>query len=109
MSNSKTQICRAYCLPILLLVVSARCFAQVDTLKGPEGLAVDKFDNLFIADTSNNRVLRMDHSGKVSIVAGTGVRGFSGDREASTKATLNSPKGLVTDQTGNLFIAASRR
>jgi hypothetical protein len=51
----------------------------------------------------------MDHSGKVSIVAGTGVRGFSGDREASTKATLNSPKGLVTDQTGNLFIAASRR
>jgi sugar lactone lactonase YvrE len=109
MSNYKTQTYRACVLTILLLAVSVKCSGQVDTLslREPQGLAVDKSDNLFIADTLNNRVLRMDHSGKISILAGTGARGFSGDGDTSTKATLNSPKGLVTDQAGNLFISDS--
>jgi sugar lactone lactonase YvrE len=101
--------CRPFLLTIFLFAAMLDCFAQADRidLKEPQGLAIDTLDNLFVADTSNNRVLRMDPSGKISIVAGTGVPGFSGDGDASIKAMLNSPKGLATDPLGNLFIADS--
>jgi sugar lactone lactonase YvrE len=72
----------------------------------PEGVAVDALGNLFIADTSNNRVRRVDAAtGIITTVAGDGASGFSGDGGPATSASLNSPRGVAVDASGNLFIA----
>jgi sugar lactone lactonase YvrE len=72
----------------------------------PAGVAVDTQGNLYIADSGNNRIRRVDHvTGIITTVAGTGTAGYSGDGGASTSATLNSPSGLAFDASGNLYIS----
>ena len=68
-------------------------------------VATDLYGNLFIADESNNRVRRVDSKGIITTVAGNGNAGFSGDGGPATQASLNSPTGVCTDASGNLFIA----
>ena len=78
------------------------------TLRSPQGLAVDSEDNVFIADTENNRIRRVDNeSGVIRTYAGNGVSTFSGDGGAATSAGLNGPTGVAADGSGNLFIADS--
>ncbi len=60
---------------------------------------------LYISETAANRVRRVDRSGLITTVAGTGVAGFSGDGAAATSAQLNAPYGVATDLIGNLYIA----
>ncbi|HLE39501.1 MAG TPA: NHL repeat-containing protein, partial [Acidimicrobiia bacterium] len=77
-------------------------------LNSPYGVAVDGAGNVFIADTSNHRVRRVDvGTGLISTIAGTGTFGFSGDGAAATSAKLNSPFGVAVDGVGNVFIADS--
>jgi hypothetical protein len=72
----------------------------------PYSVAVDGAGNLFIADTNNNRVRRVDHStGFISTVAGNGTLGFSGDGAAATEAQLHYPVSVAVDGAGNLYIA----
>jgi len=74
----------------------------------PSGVAVDAAGNLFISDSSNNRVRRVDAgTGLISTVAGNGNPGFSGDNGLAINATLNNPSGLALDGAGNLYIADS--
>ncbi|HEY1097592.1 MAG TPA: hypothetical protein VGF99_01635, partial [Myxococcota bacterium] len=61
--------------------------------------------DIFISESSANRVLRLDAQGVLSVVAGTGVAGFSGDNGPATSAQLSSPRGLALDASGNLFVA----
>jgi sugar lactone lactonase YvrE len=74
-------------------------------LDSPFGVAVDAAGNLYIADTSNNRVRRVSVSGVITTVAGTGSPGFSGDGGPATNAQLASPSGVAVDAAGNLYIA----
>src|SRR3990172_6581067 len=75
-------------------------------LSYPLGVAVDGVGNVFIADTSNHRVRRVDAgTGLISTIAGTGVGGFSGDGAAATSAQLYYPYGVAVDGDGNVFIA----
>jgi len=75
-------------------------------LSYPEGVAVDGDGNVFIADTYNHRVRRVDvGTGFISTFAGTGAAGFSGDGAAATSAQLNFPRGVAVDGAGNVFIA----
>jgi trimeric autotransporter adhesin len=72
----------------------------------PEGLALDKSGDLFIADSENDRVRRVDVNTQIiTTVAGNGGLGFSGDGAAATTAALNLPGGVVVDESGNLLIA----
>jgi sugar lactone lactonase YvrE len=72
----------------------------------PNGLFVDKAGNLFIADTSNNRIREvLAATGIIQTVAGNGVQGFSGDGGSAIVATLNTPTGVAVDAAGNIFIA----
>ena len=74
----------------------------------PRGVAVDEAGNLFIGDTIDNRVRRVDVvTGIITTVAGTGTYGFSGDGGPATQANLRWPRGVAVDRPGNLFIADS--
>lgn len=75
-------------------------------LNGPMGVAVDSSGNLFIADTSNQRVREVvAATGKIQTVAGNGTAGPGGDGGLATNAQLDNPTGLAIDSSGNLFIA----
>ena len=75
-------------------------------LSFPADVILDVQGDLFIADTSNNRVRRVDGtSGVITTVAGTGTFGFSGDGGRADRATMRAPQGLAIDRQGNLFIA----
>ncbi len=76
----------------------------------PGGLAVDPAGNLYLADTGNHRVRRLDAAtGVVTTVAGTGDAGFSGDGSPATLAQLDGPTGVAIDKDGNLYIADGTR
>ena len=71
----------------------------------PNGLAFDPGGNLYISDWLNYRIRKVDSTGTISTVAGTGQSGFSGDGGPATSAMLNLPYDVVFDSTGHLYIA----
>jgi len=78
--------------------------ATTASLSEPFGVAADAIGNLFIADTSNHRVRKIDTSGIISTVAGNGTEGYSGDGGPAARAHLNFPTGVTVDRADNLFI-----
>ena len=90
--------------------------APYAVLDGPAGLAFDDEGSLYIADTLNERVRRIDVTGLIETVAGTGVAGFAGDGHLATNAEINlasNPfegigQGLAVDSRGTLFIADAK-
>lgn len=80
--------------------------ASAAALSAPLSIAVDSQFNVFVADTANQRVRRIDgQSSIITTVAGNGAAGSSGNNGPATAAMLNTPKGIVADAKGNLFIA----
>jgi hypothetical protein len=74
------------------------------SLHGPPAVAVDRAGNVFFVD--GNDVLRLDAAtGILTLVAGNGTPGFSGDNGLATRAQLLLPQGLAVDSAGNLYIA----
>jgi trimeric autotransporter adhesin len=67
------------------------------------GLYADKSGSVYIA--AANRVRKVDPRGTITLVAGTGEGGYSGDNGPATSARLQSPNGLTMDADGNLYIA----
>jgi sugar lactone lactonase YvrE len=68
-------------------------------------VAMDPLGDLFIADTLNNRVRKVDTNGTIHLIAGNGAYGFSGDGGAATNASFNVPMGIALDKKLNIFIA----
>jgi trimeric autotransporter adhesin len=80
--------------------------ATSTSLGFPAGVAADANGNLFIADENDNVVCRVDVSSKlITIVAGTGGFGFSGDGGPATSATMQAPDGVAVDSAENLYIS----
>jgi hypothetical protein len=75
----------------------------------PQSVAVDGKGNIFIADTRNHRVRKVEPSGVIKTVAGNGREGFSGDGGRATDASLHGPTGVAVavDGRGSIFIADS--
>lgn len=73
----------------------------------PEPFAAvrDKTGNTYISVPTLYEVFKVDTSGNLTVYAGTGIGGFSGDGGAATSATLAFPEGLAIDGNGNLFIS----
>jgi uncharacterized protein (TIGR03437 family) len=72
----------------------------------PNDVATDKAGNIYVADTSNHRIRRIDKAtGRITTVAGNGSPGFSGDGGNATSAQLNRPTGIELDGAGILYIA----
>jgi len=68
-------------------------------------VALDKAGNYYVADTSNSIVVKISASGTLTIVAGNGTFGYSGDGGPATSAALDYPYGIAVDGAGNLYIA----
>ncbi len=76
-------------------------------LSGPYGVHGDSFGNIYIADSWNNTVHKVDTNGIFSTVAGIGIPGYSGDGGPGTSAELANPSGVFADENGNVFICVS--
>jgi sugar lactone lactonase YvrE len=80
--------------------------AKNATLNYAEAVAADVDGNLYIADTINHRIRRVDAStGLISTIAGTGVNGFSGDGGPAIDAEISFPTGIAVDETGKVYFA----
>ena len=74
----------------------------------PAGVALDAAGNLYIADTANSVIRKVDPFGIITTVAGTpGTPGYSGDGSSATAAQLSYPYSVALDAAGNLYIADS--
>lgn len=73
--------------------------ATAAALAYPESLAIDKLNNLYIADYYGHRIRKVS-GGKISTIAGTGVSGYSGDGGPATNAMLYLPQGVAVDSIG---------
>jgi hypothetical protein len=72
----------------------------------PDGVAVDGFGNLYIADQFNERIRKVTAAtGVISTVAGTGSAGYTGEGGLATAARINAPVGIAVDASGNFFFA----
>jgi sugar lactone lactonase YvrE len=72
----------------------------------PNAVAFDTADNLYIADTHNNRIREVSAAtGVITTVAGTGTAGYSGDGGPATSAELDDASGVALDAAGNVYIA----
>ena len=69
-----------------------------------ESIAFDSRGNLYLADTGNHRIRKIDLNGVITTAAGTGTPGFSGDGGPASAAQLNTPYAVVFDSAGDLFI-----
>jgi len=72
------------------------------------GLAFDSSGNLYITDSTDNRIRKVNPSGLISTFAGSGTlgsAGFSGDQGPAINAQLSSPEGVAVDSAGNVYIA----
>lgn len=96
----------------------SRLFAGVDSEKTahvvpatsvkfeyPEALAVGHEGDLLVAAQRQHQIFRLNKSGEISLVAGNGRRGFSGDGGRAVDASLDNPGGVAVDAAGNVIIA----
>ena len=79
--------------------------ARVSQLTKPKAVAFHPDGSLYIADTFNHIVRRIGLDGKISTIAGTGKRGFSGDGDLAKNATFDEVEGIAFDADGRLYIA----
>ena len=79
--------------------------ATAASLQAPSGVFLDSARNLFIADRGNHRLRRIDASGTITTVAGSGTAGYAGDGGQATEARLNTPSGVCVDRDGNVYVA----
>ena len=73
-------------------------------LKLPTGVAIDGLGNIYIVDSKNNRIRKVDSNGIINTIAGNGSFGFGGDGGLATSAILKNPTGVTVDAAGNIYI-----
>ncbi len=79
-------------------------------LNYPTSIALDAGGNLYVADTQNSRVRRIDAAtGVITTIAGSGTWGYNGDNLPALETNLGFPQALAFDSAGNLYIAAESR
>jgi uncharacterized protein (TIGR03437 family) len=67
--------------------------------------AVDSAGNVYFALGTRHVIVRWSPNGRVQVIAGTGINGFSGDGGPATTASLNTPKDIAIDSKGNIYFA----
>ncbi len=76
------------------------------TFRQPEGIFVDSFGNVYVADTWDNKIRKISRQGVVTTLAGTGEEG---DRDgAGNQALFNHPSGIAVDRNGTVYVVDSQ-
>ena len=75
-------------------------------LNFPDGIALDAGANLYIADSGDHRIRKVDATGKITTFAGRGIQGFTDGGQAA-KVLLSQPADVAIDSKGNVYIADS--
>jgi sugar lactone lactonase YvrE len=84
--------------------------AKNATFNWPQGLTIDRRGNIFVADTENCRLRRIDaESGNVTTVAGGTACQSTGDGQSAKVAQLNNPRALTVDSQGTIFLSEGCR
>jgi cysteine-rich repeat protein len=78
--------------------------ARTTALRAPDGVAIGPDGTIFIADTAQHRVLRIDDVGAVTVIAGTGTAGTAGSGGPAVRAQLNAPGPIAVDGLGRVFV-----
>jgi sugar lactone lactonase YvrE len=82
--------------------------AALAQLDSPQRLAIDSVGNIYVADTGNSAVRRIDAvTGTITTVAGDGTPGSSGNGGPATAAEIDHPRGLALDGDSTLYLADS--
>ena len=79
--------------------------ATTSEVSNPCDVVVDASGNIIFSDYNNNRIRKINTSGIITTIAGTGTYGFAGDGGPATAAQFKNPYGLALDDSGNLYIA----
>ncbi|GAB6195335.1 NHL repeat-containing protein [Lysobacter xanthus] len=79
--------------------------ATAAQISNPVNLTVDSAGNVLLSEYISNRIRRIDTSGVITTIAGTGAPGSTGDGGPATVATFTAPWGLATDGAGNLYVS----
>jgi uncharacterized protein (TIGR03437 family) len=74
-------------------------------LNRPRAVAVDSAGNVYVADTGNHRVRRVDTAGNIATIAGNGATDFLPDDSAGINSSLSDPRGVAVDSAGNVYIS----
>lgn len=74
-------------------------------LAAPQSMACDAAGNLYFSDYNNHRIRKINTSGIITTIAGTGVAGYTGDGSLAINAKVNTPTALAMDKMGNLYLA----
>lgn len=75
------------------------------SLNHPEAVAVDSAGNVYIADTFNHRIRKVNGDGVILTVAGNGNNTYSGDGVLAASSSLNYPRGVAVGASGDIYIA----
>ncbi len=79
--------------------------ADTAQLNFPQGIAVDRYGNVFIADFYNSRIRKVDTTGMITTVAGNGTGGYNGDNIPAIGAEIFDASAVAIDDTGNIYIS----
>jgi sugar lactone lactonase YvrE len=91
--------------PLIAPAQTASVSALTIPLILPSAIVFDATGNLYFAETGNHVIRKLDLTGNITTIAGTGTQGFFGDTGPATSAELDSPQGLALDNKNNLYIA----
>jgi hypothetical protein len=76
-------------------------------LRSPTFLAIDDYGNVYVSESANQVVRKIDTSGIITTFAGNGTQGYSGDGGQATSAQLHNPLALTVDSLGNVYVTDS--
>ncbi|MBN8641149.1 MAG: T9SS type A sorting domain-containing protein [Flavobacteriales bacterium] len=74
-------------------------------IRYPQYISIDMQGNIYFSESGFHKVRKIDTSGIITTIAGTGIAGYNGDGILATNAQINFPVGIAVDSQGNVFIA----
>ena len=75
------------------------------SINQPAGITVDALGNVYISDSRNNRIRKVNTAGIITTIAGNGIAGFYGDGGQATDAMINYPTYVKVDASGNVYFS----